>query len=282
MNRCRSAMRAPAWSIKTGSSDAAKALMGKTVAMIGGAMYAQYRAIRASGLPGAAGRDHAGGRRLLLRQSADGARHDRDHAARGPQGAGAYRGGVQSRADAQQDLPQGRHRPGQHRPQRAAGRDPAQDRREAYRRFHRADLHGRSDRCPGRDRRDHRVRRHRRRQARRPDSHLHGDRRQQDREGLQPLRIERAQAGLYLWQPRPASDRAEPGVRHGLGRRRLAAVSVPDEDRTRPMASGCVSASSPNSRPPLPAITPRWCRCRRRCSWQTSPSTPSAQPARST
>ena len=34
--------------IKTGSSDAAKALMGKTVAMIGGAMYAQYRCIRVS------------------------------------------------------------------------------------------------------------------------------------------------------------------------------------------------------------------------------------------
>jgi NADPH:quinone reductase-like Zn-dependent oxidoreductase len=33
--------------IKTGSSDAAKALMGKTVAMIGGAMYAQYRTVRA-------------------------------------------------------------------------------------------------------------------------------------------------------------------------------------------------------------------------------------------
>src|SRR5450432_2605527 len=33
--------------VKTGSSDAAKALMGKTVAMIGGAMYAQYRTIRA-------------------------------------------------------------------------------------------------------------------------------------------------------------------------------------------------------------------------------------------
>jgi NADPH:quinone reductase-like Zn-dependent oxidoreductase len=32
--------------IKTGSSDAAKALMGKTVAMIGGAMYAQYRCMR--------------------------------------------------------------------------------------------------------------------------------------------------------------------------------------------------------------------------------------------
>ncbi len=33
--------------VKTGSSDAARALMGKTVAMIGGAMYAQYRTIRA-------------------------------------------------------------------------------------------------------------------------------------------------------------------------------------------------------------------------------------------
>jgi NADPH:quinone reductase-like Zn-dependent oxidoreductase len=34
--------------IRTGSSDAAKALMGKTVAMIGGAMYAQYRCLRVS------------------------------------------------------------------------------------------------------------------------------------------------------------------------------------------------------------------------------------------
>src|SRR5580693_3631018 len=34
--------------IQTGSSDAAKALMGKTVAMIGGAMYAQYRCLRVS------------------------------------------------------------------------------------------------------------------------------------------------------------------------------------------------------------------------------------------
>ncbi|MEA2908289.1 MAG: hypothetical protein QOJ15_370 [Bradyrhizobium sp.] len=32
--------------VKTGSSDAAKALMGKTVAMIGGAMYAQYRRLK--------------------------------------------------------------------------------------------------------------------------------------------------------------------------------------------------------------------------------------------
>src|SRR3954468_7683287 len=32
--------------VKTGSSDAAKALMGKTVAMIGGAMYSQYRCVK--------------------------------------------------------------------------------------------------------------------------------------------------------------------------------------------------------------------------------------------
>jgi len=34
--------------IRTGASDAAKALMGKTVAMIGGAMYSQYRTVKAS------------------------------------------------------------------------------------------------------------------------------------------------------------------------------------------------------------------------------------------
>jgi NADPH:quinone reductase-like Zn-dependent oxidoreductase len=34
--------------VKTGSSDAAKALMGKTVGMIGGAMYAQYRCLKLS------------------------------------------------------------------------------------------------------------------------------------------------------------------------------------------------------------------------------------------
>jgi NADPH:quinone reductase-like Zn-dependent oxidoreductase len=33
--------------VQTGSSDAARALMGKTVALIGGAMYAQYRTVRA-------------------------------------------------------------------------------------------------------------------------------------------------------------------------------------------------------------------------------------------
>lgn len=71
--------------IKAGSSDAAQALLGKTVAMIGGAMYAQYRLIKAADcLKLASGWHHRGRRRLVLRQSADGARHDRDDEARGP------------------------------------------------------------------------------------------------------------------------------------------------------------------------------------------------------
>ena len=126
----------------------------------------------------------------------------------------------------------------------------------------------------------HRVRRHRRRQAGGPDPHLHGGRGQQDRQGIQPLRLQRAQAGLYLRQPRHPSDRTEPGVRHGLGRRRLAADAVPAEDRPGRNRQAAPARRLPNSRPPLPATTRRWCRCRRRCSSPTSPSTPSAPPAR--
>ena len=91
--------------IKAGSSEAAQALLGKTVSMIGGAMYAQYRAPEGDRLPAAAGRHDAGRGRFVVRQSADRARHDRDDEARGPQGAGAYGGRVEPRPDAEQDLP---------------------------------------------------------------------------------------------------------------------------------------------------------------------------------
>ena len=45
--------------VKAGASDAAQALLGKTVAMLGGAMYAQYRAAEGDRLPAAAGRHDA-------------------------------------------------------------------------------------------------------------------------------------------------------------------------------------------------------------------------------
>ena len=55
-SRCRSATRAPALWSKAGSSAAAQALLGKTVALLGGAMYSQYRCIKADAVPGAARR----------------------------------------------------------------------------------------------------------------------------------------------------------------------------------------------------------------------------------
>ena len=48
---------------------------------------------------------------------------------------------------------------------------------------------------------------------------------------LQPLRLDHAQAGLYLWRPQYRPDRARAQLRPGVGRRRLAADAVPAEDR---------------------------------------------------
>ena len=45
--------------VKAGASEAAQALLGKTVSMIGGAMYAQYRTAEGDRLPAAAGRHDA-------------------------------------------------------------------------------------------------------------------------------------------------------------------------------------------------------------------------------
>ena len=70
-----------------------------------------------------------------------------------------------------------------------------------------ADRHGR----------DAGVRRHRRRQAGRSDPHRHGGRRQRQRQGLQPLWLNGAQAGLYLWRARPWPDGVQPGRSVSLG-----------------------------------------------------------------
>ena len=70
--------------VAAGESPAAQALMGKTVALLGGAMYAQYPRIKADQCLLLPAGDDAGRRRRLLRQSAHRAGHGRDHAARGP------------------------------------------------------------------------------------------------------------------------------------------------------------------------------------------------------
>ena len=84
--------------------------------------------------------------RLVVRQSADRARHDRNDEARRPQGAGAHRGRLEPRPDAEQDLQRGRHRPGQRRAQPRAGQAAARHRRQARRRFERRRLHRRRSR----------------------------------------------------------------------------------------------------------------------------------------
>ena len=115
--------------VSAGSSPAAQELLGKTVAMLGGAMYAQYRTIKASAVPRPArGRD-ARRRRLVLRQSAHGARHGGDHASRRAHGARAHGGGIEPRPDAGQALQRGWDRPRQHRAQAGAGRAADIDRR---------------------------------------------------------------------------------------------------------------------------------------------------------
>ena len=48
VSRCPSATKARAWSIKAGLIEGSAGTAGKTVAMLGGAMYSQYRTLKAA------------------------------------------------------------------------------------------------------------------------------------------------------------------------------------------------------------------------------------------
>lgn len=100
--------------IKAGAN--AKHLEGKLVAMLGGAMYAQYRLMKAADcLPLPAGATAADGASCFV-NPLTALFHGRDHAHGGPQGTGPYRCRIEPRPDASEDLPEGRHRPRQYRP----------------------------------------------------------------------------------------------------------------------------------------------------------------------
>ena len=106
--------------VAAGASAAAMALLGKTVAVAGGAMYAQYRCVDASLVPGVA-RRHPGGRwGVLLRQPHDGAWHGGDHAAGESRRPGAYGCRFQPGPDAQPAVPPGADPAGEHRAQARA------------------------------------------------------------------------------------------------------------------------------------------------------------------
>ena len=182
-NPCRSAMKAPASWSRTGSSDAAKALMGKTVSMIGGAMYAQYRTLRVNEcMPLPAGTTAADGASWFVNPltalgMTETMRRE-GHKALVHTAAASNLGQMLNkiclkdgiglvnivRSKEQADL------------LRKIGA-------KHVVRF-RAELHGRPDRRAGRDRRHDRLRRDRRRHARGPNPHRHGGSDQQDREGL--------------------------------------------------------------------------------------------------
>jgi NADPH:quinone reductase-like Zn-dependent oxidoreductase len=216
--------------IKTGSSDAAKALMGKTVAMIGGAMYAQYRCLKVSEcLPLPAGITPAEGASCFVNPltalgMTETMRRE-GHKALVHTAAASNLGQMLNKICLKDGI-------GLVNIVRSKEQADILRKIGAKHVVDSTNLHGRSDQCTGRNRSDAGVRCDRRRQACGTDFDVHGDCDQQNRKGLQPIRIERAQTGLYLWRPRHPSDRAEPGVRNGLGDRRLAVDSVPAENRT--------------------------------------------------
>ncbi len=155
--------------VKAGSSEAAQALLGKTVSMIGGAMYAQYRLLKATDcLPLPAGTTAAEGASWFVNPlTALGmveTMKREGHKALVHTAAASNLGQMLNKI-----CQRGRHRPGEHRAQRRAGEAAARHRREARRQFDLGHLHRGADAGAGRDRRHDRVRRHRRRQARQPD-----------------------------------------------------------------------------------------------------------------
>ena len=117
------------------AGDGAEHLIGKTVAVLGGGMYTQYRKVPRRVGAGLCRRRHPGAGRVRVRQSADRARHGRDDEDGGAYRAGPHRRRVQPRPDAQQGLHRRRRRPGEHRPQRRTGEDPDRYRREICGRF---------------------------------------------------------------------------------------------------------------------------------------------------
>ena len=138
--------------IKTGASDAAKALMGKTVAMIGGAMYAQYRVIKArdvlllpEGTTAAEGASCFVNPLTALGMTETMRREN--HKALVHTAAASNLGQMLNRICLKDGIPL------VNIVRSAASRHPEQDRRQTHRRFQRGRLHERSDRRAGGNRR---------------------------------------------------------------------------------------------------------------------------------
>ena len=265
--------------VKAGASPAAQALLGKTVAIIGGAMYAQYRCIAANQClllpPDATAADGAscfvnpltalGMVETMKREG---------HSALVHTAAASNLGQMLNRICLKDGIALVNI---VRKPEQAALLREQGAKHVCITCV--AQLHGRADRCAGGHRRHHRLRRHRRRQAGRADPHVHGSGDQPQRQGVQPLRLGGAQAGLPVRHARHDPDRVQPQLRHGLGHGRLAAVSLPAEDRPgrgAEAARACRRGAEDHLRQPLHAhgVAGRGADARRR-----SRCTHSARPA---
>ena len=232
--------------VKAGSSKEAQALVGKTVAMSGGAMYSQYRTIKAAQclvLP--AGTTPADGASCFVNPltalgMVETMRRE-GHTALVHTAAASNLGQMLNRICLKDGvgLVNIVRKPEQEQLLRAHGR-------EVRVQLHLARVHGGVDAGAGGHGRHARLRRHWRGQAGESDSDLHGSRGERESDGVQPLRLDDASSrstSTACWTAgRPSCAQ----LWHGLGRRRLAADAVPAEDRLRRRRRNCVNEWSPS------------------------------------
>ena len=219
--------------VAAGSSPAAQALIGKTVAIAGGAMYSQYRVVDASAclvLPeGATARDGAssfvnpmtalGMLETMRREGHSGLVHT---------AAASNLGQMLVKL-----CQEGRDTAGQYRPQ-ARPREAAEvARRGPCLQLGIAVVLDRPRRGAQSDIRDACVRCHGRWNAGKPDPQRHGGGGQLHRGGVLALRVGRPQAGVHLRRTRHRPHGAHQEFRHGVGCRRVAAHPIPPERRGR-------------------------------------------------
>jgi hypothetical protein len=148
--------------VAAGSSDDAQALLGATVAVLGGSMYSEYRCLPVAQqclrLPdGVTSTEGASCfvNPLTALGMVETMRLEGAHR------AGPHRGGIEPRPDARAARPGRRHRAGEHRAPARAGGTASLAGRRARVRLERVDVHRRPHRSAGRHRRHPRLRRHR-------------------------------------------------------------------------------------------------------------------------
>ena len=217
--------------VAAGTSAEAQALLGKTVGLRGGAMYAQYRNVAADqclALPEGTTAAEAASSFVNPLTALGMVETMR---ARGSPRAGAHGGGVQPGPDAQPDLPAGWHRAGEHRAQARTGRAARVDGRSARVRHQLAHLFPGPHRRAGGNGRNDRLRCHRRRHAGRPDPRLHGSGAEQDAKAFSRYGST-THKQVYIYggldtRPTTLGPQFWPGLGHG----RLVADPVPAAHR---------------------------------------------------